>query len=296
MLLVLVCDCSALEIRPARPTGLILVHDSLVRGAEQAYSGPATVMVLTDSQWLALTTQDFAQAGVLWLGDGSLQLSSYGVVISSKSEWQPAVRAIVASRFDACNHWLDGSSVAYLNAALDWLLELKTTGLLLGTDMRTGGFAFLESDYGISACYSGCQGGDDNRFRVGPRGVAWQGLSDFDISGWNQAVHAAWHYVPSSWAVLADTHISPGWSLPCLAVTSLDWPECRVCGDVDLDGYVTILDAWRVLCVVVGVCLQPPTPYAVACADVNRDSIVDVLDALLIAQYSAGLPVVLECS
>ena len=57
-------------------------------------------------------------------------------------------------------------------------------------------------------------------------------------------------------------------------------------GDVNLDGYVNIIDALLIAQYYVGL---NPENFHLKLADVNGDGIIDILDALLVAQYYVGL-------
>jgi hypothetical protein len=70
--------------------------------------------------------------------------------------------------------------------------------------------------------------------------------------------------------------------------------ECGlICGDVTLDGILTILDALRIAQHAVGVITLMPGPLSVA--DVDRSGRVNILDSLLIAQTTVGLRAPPDC-
>ena len=65
-----------------------------------------------------------------------------------------------------------------------------------------------------------------------------------------------------------------------------------VCGDVNADNAVDIIDALLVAQYYVGLA---PTGFSSTKADVNRDGGIDIIDALIIAQYYVGLTGTLNC-
>ena len=68
---------------------------------------------------------------------------------------------------------------------------------------------------------------------------------------------------------------------------------CYMCGDVNGDRVVSMLDA--LFDARIANKLIIPNPMQSVCGDVNSDGAINVLDALLIARYSSRLPVTLRC-
>ena len=61
---------------------------------------------------------------------------------------------------------------------------------------------------------------------------------------------------------------------------------CNVCGDVNGDAQVDVVDALFISQLTVQLRTTLPCPNV---ADVNGDSMVDIVDALFIAQYTVAL-------
>jgi hypothetical protein len=68
----------------------------------------------------------------------------------------------------------------------------------------------------------------------------------------------------------------------------------QTCGDCNMDGQLSILDA--LLGAQIGAGLVAPTPAHLPVCDVDTSGAIDVLDALRMAQAAAGLPVTLSCA
>ncbi len=69
--------------------------------------------------------------------------------------------------------------------------------------------------------------------------------------------------------------------------------RCLLCGDVNLDGRVNILDA--LIDARIYRQLITPSVFQQICGDVNIDRNIDMSDAMLIARYASGYPVTLRC-
>jgi pectate lyase len=86
-------------------------------------------------------------------------------------------------------------------------------------------------------------------------------------------------------AVIKVTSDAAGFSGP-VTVTKVHTYLSYVLGDVNLDGYVTTIDAVKILQYYVG--SLSLTDTQLKAADVNHDSDVSTLDAVKILQYYVG--------
>ncbi|KIW23626.1 uncharacterized protein PV07_11812 [Cladophialophora immunda] len=194
----------------------LLFLDELVGDEEEHAVGLGfTTKVVTETEWRAMKTSDFAAFKAIIIGDpfGSSDVSLIQVLADTNTTWGPAVTGnVIIHGADQSNH--DSQGVAGASVLIDNSIKFAAAGVSSTGSSQTGFYLSLSQYYNTAAVdtpvpalsYFGDfkvfgqdnnGAGGYNEIHIVASSPAIDTLTDADLSNWSYSTHEAFSSYPS---------------------------------------------------------------------------------------------------
>jgi PKD repeat protein len=176
-----------------------------------AFLPGATVVRVTDAQWLAMTTADFKLYDIIYLHDNFGGLTQ---LAPSKNKWGAAIsgRAVITgTHFDNhCGGIATQPPCVVFIAALKWIQAGTGTGLLVSTQINAGSQnVMIPTIAPFNGITYGANGGGFDLVHINDPGhLTMQGSTDASLSNFGQSSHSYFATIGSFTNVASVCNIS----------------------------------------------------------------------------------------